>query len=168
MAALRAPVSECAPARSGGTTAQTRPTACHPRFTRWGWRVARLRFDAAGRGPTLLPFLAPQRGMRSTSCCHPAAVEGVGWGMGPGIFWCQGGGGGLGPPPTTRFLPAMRLVGGAWKSHNLGPLVVARGPGYGLLRFKCGGSVGPHGRPPCNSEVGRPPPAAQPARREGG
>ena len=35
----------------------------------------------------------------------------------------------MGPPPTTRFLPAMRLVGGAWKSHKLGPLVVARGLG---------------------------------------
>ena len=101
MAALRAPVSECAPARSGGTTARTRPTACHPRFARRGWRVARLRFNAAGRGPTLLPFLAPQRGMRSTSCCHPAAVEGVGWVFGTWLFFgARTAGEGWGPRQT--------------------------------------------------------------------
>ena len=41
------------------------------------------------------------------------------------FFWCQGGGGGLGPPPNTRLLPVTSLAGGASKSCFLGPLGVA-------------------------------------------
>ena len=100
-------VSECALARSEGTTAKTRSTARHPCFAQGvGGHPGRVLFNTAGGGPTLLPFLALRRGTWSTSRCHTAAVEVVGWVMGPGFFfWSQDGGGGLGPPPNTRLLP---------------------------------------------------------------
>ena len=101
-----------------------------------GRRAPRLRFiNAAGGGPTLLPFLAPRRGTWSTSRCHTAAVEVVGWVMGPGLFSLGPGRRGRVGAPAKHAPPATHFWREARKSHKLRPLVVARVPGYGPLRL---------------------------------
>ena len=102
-----------------------------------GRRAPRLRFiNAAGGGPTLLPFLAPRRGTWSTSRCHTAAVEVVGWVMGPGLFfWGQGGGGGLGPPPNTRLL-LHTFGGGRVNPINSGPSLLRGCLGMGCCALR--------------------------------
>ena len=124
---------------------KTRSTARHPRFAQGvGGHPGCVLFNAAGGGPTLLPILAPRRGTWSTSRCRTAAVEVVGWVMGPGLFfWGQDGGGGLGPPPNTRLLPHT-FGGGRINPINSGPSF-CEGACEWLLRFLCGGLMGPHG-----------------------
>ena len=107
-------VSECALARSGGTTAKTFPTARHPRFAQGvGGHPGCVLFNAAGGGPTSLPLLAPRRGTWSTSRCHRAAVEVVGWVVGPGLsFGARTAGEGWGPRQIRASCHTL-LAGGA-------------------------------------------------------